>query len=467
MKPYEQQTYYELLEVPVTASVAEIVDAHSRMLEQYSPDSIAIYALVEPEQLEALRARLTEAMKTLSEPRLRLEYDRTVGVVRPEPVASAPPAPVVKPAEEDVPELELSVVQNVVPGVEPAPAVEVAPAAEATPVEPPPTRQEAPVVAPVVAAKEPVREGGPPPVPGVPVAAVSVGAFQGYMFPSAVPQKSVPVAAESVARRAEPPAPPAPPEPPAAEPLKAVAPAEAPAVAAPVSVAPAEPAPASMEPVDAAPVAEPAAVAPVAPVQARPVAVASPARPAPATRGAPSTVPPPLPPRSALRTPVQAAAQRAAAAAQAAAGARAGEGVRPAPAAPHVSPEPVATEQEPVSSGPDVALAVSPKPPPPPLRESRTRLKPVDLPQDAEFTGEVLRRVREQRGFSLVQLAERTRISTRHLENVEADEYGELPATVYLRGILMNIARELGLDPLKVSRSYLALAAAASTNKKR
>jgi ribosome-binding protein aMBF1 (putative translation factor) len=122
----------------------------------------------------------------------------------------------------------------------------------------------------------------------------------------------------------------------------------------------------------------------------------------------------------------------------------------------------VAPEQEPASSGPESALALASKP-----RESRTKLKAVDLPQDTEFTGEVLRRVREQRGFSLAQLAERTRISTRHLENVEADQYDGLPATVYLRGILMNIARELGLDPLKVSRSYLALAAGAVTNKKR
>ena len=58
----------------------------------------------------------------------------------------------------------------------------------------------------------------------------------------------------------------------------------------------------------------------------------------------------------------------------------------------------------------------------------------------------------------LQQVADRTRISSRHLENVEADRYGALPAPVYLRGILMNLARELGLDPLRVSRSYLALA---------
>jgi cytoskeletal protein RodZ len=55
-------------------------------------------------------------------------------------------------------------------------------------------------------------------------------------------------------------------------------------------------------------------------------------------------------------------------------------------------------------------------------------------------------------------LADRTKIGTRHLENVEADRYEALPTSVYLRGILMSLARELGLDPLRVSKSYLTLA---------
>jgi ribosome-binding protein aMBF1 (putative translation factor) len=87
------------------------------------------------------------------------------------------------------------------------------------------------------------------------------------------------------------------------------------------------------------------------------------------------------------------------------------------------------------------------------------RPKPIDLPPNTEFNGELLRRVRESRSMSLQQLAERTRISSKHLENIEADRYSALPVTVYLRGILMNIARELNLDPLRVSRSYLSLAA--------
>jgi cytoskeletal protein RodZ len=65
-----------------------------------------------------------------------------------------------------------------------------------------------------------------------------------------------------------------------------------------------------------------------------------------------------------------------------------------------------------------------------------------------------------------VQVSERTRISVRHLENVEADRYDALPATVYLRGMVMNLARELKLDPIRVARSYLALVASVQAKQK-
>jgi hypothetical protein len=85
------------------------------------------------------------------------------------------------------------------------------------------------------------------------------------------------------------------------------------------------------------------------------------------------------------------------------------------------------------------------------------RPRPFDIPADAEINGEVLRRVRESRGWSVQQLAEKTRISQRHLENIEADRYADLPTTVYLRGFLTSVAREFGLDPIRVAKSYLGL----------
>ncbi len=96
---------------------------------------------------------------------------------------------------------------------------------------------------------------------------------------------------------------------------------------------------------------------------------------------------------------------------------------------------------------------------PPAEARAPERSRVPEISAETEFNGELLRQVREGRGLSLQQVAERTRITRSHLENVEADRYDHLPTTVYLRGILMNLARELKLDPLRVSRTYLLLAA--------
>jgi cytoskeletal protein RodZ len=58
-------------------------------------------------------------------------------------------------------------------------------------------------------------------------------------------------------------------------------------------------------------------------------------------------------------------------------------------------------------------------------------------------------------------MSDRTKVSRLHIECVEAERFSELPVPVYLRGIVMCIARELRLDGQKVARSYLERAAAA------
>ena len=63
--------------------------------------------------------------------------------------------------------------------------------------------------------------------------------------------------------------------------------------------------------------------------------------------------------------------------------------------------------------------------------------------------------VREARGLTTAALSERTKVIRHHIENIETDRFDALPAPVYLRGILMSLARELRLDGQKVSRSYL------------
>ena len=120
------------------------------------------------------------------------------------------------------------------------------------------------------------------------------------------------------------------------------------------------------------------------------------------------------------------------------------------------------------ASSPPVAPAFTPpaetepEPEPAPIRLTAAVTPPQDDTAVEHWSGAALRRVRESRGLDLSQLAERTKVTRHHLENIEADRYDRLPSYVYLRGILLSAAKELRLDAQKVCRSYLELAEAAT-----
>ena len=74
---------------------------------------------------------------------------------------------------------------------------------------------------------------------------------------------------------------------------------------------------------------------------------------------------------------------------------------------------------------------------------------------ETEFTGTLLRKVRESQGIELSEIAKLTKISSTHLQAIEAERYGELPALVYTRGFVQQLAKFLKLDPTQVSKTYL------------
>ena len=78
---------------------------------------------------------------------------------------------------------------------------------------------------------------------------------------------------------------------------------------------------------------------------------------------------------------------------------------------------------------------------------------PVDI--DTEITGAVLRKVREARGLELSDVAQRTKIGERHLRSIEDERFDELPAPVYVRGFVTQVARLLRIDPARAAESYL------------
>jgi hypothetical protein len=75
-------------------------------------------------------------------------------------------------------------------------------------------------------------------------------------------------------------------------------------------------------------------------------------------------------------------------------------------------------------------------------------------PLDLAHPGAYLRRCREQLGFSLREMTERTRI--RVLDHIESERFELLPPEPYLRGYLLEYARELGVPDLgRLVTSYL------------
>lgn len=87
--------------------------------------------------------------------------------------------------------------------------------------------------------------------------------------------------------------------------------------------------------------------------------------------------------------------------------------------------------------------AAPPSHAPPPARKPAPN--PGKAPEaDVEAPGASLKRLREHRGLGLAELASRTRIRKTYLEALETEDYAALPALVYVRGFVQQVARELG-----------------------
>jgi cytoskeleton protein RodZ len=68
--------------------------------------------------------------------------------------------------------------------------------------------------------------------------------------------------------------------------------------------------------------------------------------------------------------------------------------------------------------------------------------------------GQILRQARENKGLSLEEAYEETRINAQYLEALENGDYSALPSSTHTRGFLRNYARFLGLDPNPLLERY-------------
>lgn len=72
--------------------------------------------------------------------------------------------------------------------------------------------------------------------------------------------------------------------------------------------------------------------------------------------------------------------------------------------------------------------------------------------------GEKLRQAREERGISISEVAEQTRISSHYLESIENDDYKPLPGGIFNKGFVKSYARFIGFDEQEALQDYARLA---------
>lgn len=72
----------------------------------------------------------------------------------------------------------------------------------------------------------------------------------------------------------------------------------------------------------------------------------------------------------------------------------------------------------------------------------------------SQTLGEKLRQAREERGISISEVAEQTRISPLYIEAIENDDYSPLPGGIFNKGFVKSFAKFVGVDEEEALQDY-------------
>lgn len=113
--------------------------------------------------------------------------------------------------------------------------------------------------------------------------------------------------------------------------------------------------------------------------------------------------------------------------------------------------EPPAASATPAAHAPPMQAA---QPQPAGAKKISSELQ-AEIESETEWKGSLLRRIREARNVPLEELSDYTKIGKNYLIAIEDENFAKLPAAVFLRGFLTQIAKYLKLPPERVLAGYL------------
>ncbi len=79
----------------------------------------------------------------------------------------------------------------------------------------------------------------------------------------------------------------------------------------------------------------------------------------------------------------------------------------------------------------------------------------MDAGRSMDFGGK-MKRLREERGVALRDIAETTKISVSALEALERNDVSRLPGGIFSRGFVRAYAEQVGADPEQTVRDFIA-----------
>lgn len=78
-----------------------------------------------------------------------------------------------------------------------------------------------------------------------------------------------------------------------------------------------------------------------------------------------------------------------------------------------------------------------------------------EIKECADWTGDMIRKVREYKNITLERLSEIIKVNSFYIKAIEAMTPNNLPAPVFVRGYVLQMAKELGLNAKSVADSYM------------
>lgn len=79
----------------------------------------------------------------------------------------------------------------------------------------------------------------------------------------------------------------------------------------------------------------------------------------------------------------------------------------------------------------------------------------AEIENQTEWSGDFLKKVREYKKVSIDSLQAKTKINPWYIKAIEAMDSKNLPALVFVRGYVMQLAKELGLNEKSVADSFM------------